>query len=188
MKKLHKDLYTAKTEPAFLDVGPLPYLMIDGSGEPGGDAYAQSVGALYGVAYALRAALKPELTYSVAPLEGLWYTLPGEPRSTWKWTMMLLQPAEVSPALLEDALSTTRKKKPDLPVDAVRLETLTEGRSAQILHVGPFATEPETVGRLMAFIHMNGAALSGEHHEIYLSDPNRTAPEKMKTIIRYPVR
>ncbi|MFD1933308.1 MULTISPECIES: GyrI-like domain-containing protein [Nonomuraea] len=187
MKKLHKDLYAAKSNPAFLDLAPLPYLMIDGRGEPAGDAYTDAVAALYGVAYAVRALLKPTTAYSVAPLEGLWYTLPGEPRSSWTWTMMLLQPAEATSAVVAEALAVTRKKKPDLPVDSVRLDLLDEGRSVQILHVGPYATEPETVGRLMAFAHTHGVAPAGAHHEIYLSDPRRVAPEAMKTIIRYPV-
>lgn len=186
MKKINRALYAAKAEPALLDVPELPCLMTDGSGDPYGDTYATAVKSLYGVAYAIRAELKPVLTYSVAPLEGLWEGSPDD-WASMRWTVLIPQPEQVTPETMARAVSAVRARKPSLDVDRVRLAPLAEGRAAQILHTGPYSEEPATVGRLMRSVTDRGLTVTGTHHEIYLSAQGRTAPEKMRTIIRYPV-
>jgi len=151
--------------------------------------------ALYGVAYAIRFALKhgdDALEYPVMPLQGLWWAADGREviaidRSSWLWTMMILQPPQATEELVEQATAKVRRTKPAAAVDGVRLERLAEGRCAQVLHTGPYREEPPTIDRLLAFVQANGCVVAGRHHEIYLSDPSRTAPEKLRTIIRYPV-
>ncbi|MDP9865081.1 MULTISPECIES: GyrI-like domain-containing protein [Streptosporangium] len=186
MKKTHPGLYTAKAAPALLDVPPLPCLMVDGSGDPSGDHYKAVVEGLYGVAYTVRAELKPVLTYSVAPLEGLWEGTPDD-RASMRWTMGILQPEQVTPEAVARAVSAVRRKKPGAEVDGIRIATAPGGRAAQILHTGPYSEESATVERLLKFVADQGLTVAGRHQEIYLSVPGRTAPEKMRTIIRYPV-
>ncbi|QLY32922.1 GyrI-like domain-containing protein [Nocardia huaxiensis] len=188
-KKAYRDLYAARREPVLLTVPPLPYLMIDGIGDPDGAEYKATVGALYAVAYGIRGLLKSAGTvvYSVPPLQGQWDGGPTADRSTWTYTMMIQQPPQADSALVQEAFAVTRKKKPDAPIDRVRWEIFDEGESGQILHVGPYATEPPTRDRLMEFLAAQGKKLRGRHHEIYLSAPGRVAPEAMKTLIRYPV-
>ncbi|WP_433422324.1 GyrI-like domain-containing protein [Microtetraspora malaysiensis] len=196
VKKEYRELYTAKPEPGLVLAPELPYLMIDGAGDPSSPGYASAVEALYGVAYAIRFALKGAgvMEYPVMPLQGLWWTEEDHRsdftahRDLWQWTMMIMQPPQAGVAMFfDDAVATARKKKPSSPIDRVRLETLREGWCGQILHVGPYSTEAATLERLHTFLEEGGHTINGNHHEIYLSVPGRTAPEKMKTIIRYPV-
>ncbi|WP_067175966.1 GyrI-like domain-containing protein [Microtetraspora niveoalba] len=195
-KKTYRELYSAGPEPALVRAPELPYLMIDGMGDPdSAPGYASAVEALYAVAYTIRFALKGAgvVEYPVMPLQGQWWTDEDHRsdyaahRDQWRWTMMIMQPPQADGAMFDAAVATARKKKPSAPIDRVRLETLHEGWCGQILHVGPYSTEAATVGRLHAFLEEGGHAINGRHHEIYLSMPGRTAPEKMKTIIRYPV-
>jgi len=195
LKKVHKALYTASADPRPVDVPDLPFLMIDGTGDPNGDGYRQAVEALYGVAYTVRFVLKDAevLEYPVMPLQGLWWTAEGQDfsygltRDAWRWTIMIMQPAQATDEVVREALAAAAKKKPGLPVPDVRAERLHEGACVQILHTGPFAAEHTTLDRLHGFIEEEGLAITGRHHEIYLSDPRRTAQEKMRTILRYPV-
>ncbi|MBE1491085.1 GyrI-like domain-containing protein [Plantactinospora soyae] len=194
-KKVHRNLYTASAAPALVDVPELAFLAVDGVGDPDGPAYREAVEALYGVAYGLRFGLKKAgvLDYSVMPLEGLWWgaegqrNLPEQDRSTWNWTMLIMQPPQVDVDLVAEFVAAAARKKPSGSLERLELRHLTEGRSAQVLHVGPYREEPATRDRLMAFINESGDRLSGEHHEIYLSDPRRAAPEKLRTILRYAV-
>ncbi|XVV16428.1 GyrI-like domain-containing protein [Actinoplanes sp. CA-131856] len=176
MKRAHRELFTAKATPAFVDVPALPYLMVDGAGDPNGAGYEDAVQRLYRTAYRVRAVFKARgEVYSVPPLEGLW-TGVGDglgDRSGWKWTMMLLQPPGATADMIE--------------APGVRLETFEEGPSVQVLHVGPYREETEAIHRLLAFAGEHGREVTGRHHEIYLSDPRRTAGEKLKTILRYGV-
>ena len=153
-----------------------------------------AVPSLYTLAYGLRAILKTSqgVAYKVMPLEGQWWVpdlkdFDYGDRSNWQWTLMISLPEDATREMLDVARQTAKRKKPDLPLNNVRLETLHEGLSAQILHVGPFADEPATIERLDAFIQGQGYSYAGKHHEVYLSDFQRAAPEKLKTIIRYPV-
>jgi hypothetical protein len=195
LKKELKPLYTASAEEAKLVTGwPLNYLMFNGYGDPDANPEFQGgVEALYSASYTLKFMLKKEqeLDWVVPPLEGLWWMLMAdfdlERRDDWRWTVMIPQPTEVTPELLEQGVAAARQKK-DLPaLEKLRLEIYNEGQAAQILHVGPYSAEGPTIDRLHAFIQEKGLHLCGKHHEIYLSDPRRSAPEKMKTILRQPV-
>src|SRR3954463_1585598 len=169
-------LYTATGTPSFVDLPELPYLMIDGHGDPNTAAeYAAAVQALYSVAYTLRFALKrrPEpVDAPVMPLEGLWWTadmatFSTDDKSAWDWTLMIAIPDLVTTADVEDARAAAARKHPDAPLDQVRLAAFAEGRCAQVLHVGPYRAEGPTVAALHAFIAASGCALPGKHHEIY---------------------
>ena len=196
LRRERSALYSATRTPAFLDVPELPYLMIDGAGDPNtAPAYAEAVQALYSVAYTIRFALKRRavpVDAPVMPLEGLWWTpdmatFTTEDKSQWLWTLMIAVPDLVTPEVVEDARTAAARRYPRAPLDGVRLERFAEGRCAQVLHVGPYSAEGPTVAALHAFITANGCALTGRHHEIYLGDPRRSAPEKLRTIVRQPV-
>ena len=190
------ELYTAPDTPTLVDVPELGYLMIDGHGNPNtAPEYAEAVQALYSVAYTIRFALKRRdgpVDAPVMPLQGLWWvpdmsTFTIEDKSAWQWTMLILQSSHVTPELTAEARETAARKKGLPAIDRVRLERYTEGRAAQVLHRGPYSAEGPTIEALHRFISERGLALRGKHHEIYLGDPRRSAPEKLRTIIRQPV-
>jgi hypothetical protein len=196
LRRQFKSLYTAKLgSVSLVDVPPLSYLMIDGQGDPNSSQrFQDAVQALYTTAYSLKFALKrglQALDYPVMALEGLWWAdsreFSLERREEWNWTLMIMQPDAVTSDDLAAVAAQIAAKKFVPMLANVRLERYAEGRAAQILHVGPFAAEPETIGQLHQFITAQGLKLNGKHHEIYLSDPRRTAPEKLKTIIRQPI-
>ena len=197
LKKEWNDLYQppsrAVTE---VNVPPLTYLMVDGEGDPNTSAaFRQAIEALYSLSYTLKFTLKKApkpVDYGVMPLEGLWWADdPGvfyrKDKSAWKWTAMILQPEFISRSAVETAFEDVRRKKNPAALDHVRRETLEEGRAAQILYLGPFAEEGPVIQQMHDFIHACGKSLDGKHHEIYLSDPRRTAPEKLRTILRQPM-
>lgn len=178
-----------------VDVPPLRYLMIDGMGDPNTSPdYAHAVEALFSVSYVTKFAVKRGalgLDYGVMPLEGLWWAddwsaFRASDKSAWKWTMMILQPGFVPDDLVHQAIRDVANKKGLVAAAKLRLEEFREGRCAQILHIGPFSEEGPTIDRLHAFIDARSAR-SGKHHEIYLSDIRRAAPEKWRTIIRQPM-
>jgi hypothetical protein len=192
------DLYRPPADqPVLVDVPLMAFLMIDGVGDPNSSPeYAQAVEALYAVSYGTKFAVKraPEpVDYKIPPLEGLWWSkdpaaFPNGRRDSWRWTMMIAQPPVVTSSLIDHAVSEAARKK-DLPaLGMLRFEPIDEGRCAQIMHVGPYSSEGPTIEKLHAFIAERGHARRGRHHEIYLGDPRRTAPERLKTIIRQPVR
>jgi hypothetical protein len=157
--------------------------------------YQAAVEALYGVAYAVKFMLKedPEIDdYVVPPLEGLWWVedmsqFSMDDKDAWSWTMMVMQPTWVTPDLVEEARAEAGRKK-DLPaLSRLRFAPYHEGLSVQILYVGPYQEEGPTIARMHAFADEQGYTLRGKHHEIYLSDPRRTAPERLRTIIRQPI-
>jgi hypothetical protein len=184
-------------EPQLVRIPSFFYLLIDGEGDPNTSAsFMEAIGALYGMAYTLKFMLKKErnLDFRVMPLSGLFHAadpavfLQGR-KNEWKWTLGIALPSIVKAADITRARTVASGKKkasPALPL--VRRETLREGLCAQILHRGPYAAEKPTIERLHAFIRENGLTFAGSHHEIYVTDPNRSAPEKLKTIIRQPVR
>ncbi len=181
---------------AEVEVPAFSYLMIDGRGDPNtSPAYAQAVAALFTVSYAVKFALKrgPQaIDYGVMPLEGLWWAedwsvFAAGDRARWQRTMMIQQPDFVSPALVYETIARVAKTKALPALELLRLERFAEGRCAQILHVGPFTAEGPTIARLHAFIDARGRRV-GKHHEIYLSDVRRAAPEKWKTVLRQPLR
>jgi hypothetical protein len=180
---------------ALVEVPELPFLMVDGAGDPNtSPAYAAALGALYAVAYGIRFALKAQgFEYVVPPLEGLWwapdmdaFTLSD--KSAWLWTMMILQPEQVTEELVAQVRDEALRKKKQPEIAQVRLERYHEGLAAQVLYTGPWADEGPTIAAMHAYIAEQGCELTGKHHEIYLGDPRRTPPEKLKTIIRQPAR
>ena len=186
--------------PGIVEVPDLAFLMIDGRGDPStSEEYEDALQALYGAAYTLKFTLKkaePERDFKVAPLEGLWWADEEVPtmaelqrdRDAWNWTMMIAVPDAVTAAEVTAAAEAAAKRR-ELPAAArVRLERFAEGLAAQIMHVGPYADEAPTIERLHAFAAEQGYELRGRHHEIYLGDPRRTAPERLKTVLRHPVR
>jgi len=199
-KKELKQLYNPSAkEAAIVDVPPMNYLMVDGTGDPNtAQEYQEAIEALYAVAYALKFTIKKEqvIDYGVMPLEGLWWTddmaqFSTENKGIWKWTAMIMQPEYVTAELVEPALEQVAKKKKLPALSRMRFESLHEGLSAQIMHIGPFSAEGPTIEKLHSFIKENGYefdGLTGKHHEIYLSDVRRVAPEKMKIVIRQPVK
>jgi hypothetical protein len=196
LKKDLKHLYSPSAKaPVEVKVPPLRYLMIDGKGDPNtSQRYGEAVEALFSVSYTAKFMLRkgePGTDYAVMPLEGLWWAddldaFAANERSQWQWTMMILQPDFVADATLDRAIAEVQKKKRLPGLRHLRLETFTEGRSAQILHIGPFTEEGPTIARLHDFIRAK-SALRDKHHEIYLSDIRRAAPAKWKTVIRQPM-
>jgi hypothetical protein len=183
-----KDEFGEATFPAY------NYLMIDGQGSPGeSEEYVAALAALYPLAYATKFFSKKTLgrDYVVPPLEGLWfaddmdaYVQPGR-RGEWRWTLMLMLPDWIE----ADHVEAARAGKPDLDLSEVRMDSLDEGLCLSMLHIGPFADEAPVLHRLHhELIPQRGYAFNGQHHEIYLADPRRTAPEKLRTILRQPVK
>ncbi|GLI26501.1 hypothetical protein ARHIZOSPH14_07430 [Agromyces rhizosphaerae] len=198
VKRAHRELYapTAK-DWALVDVPPLQYLAIDGQGSPGvSPVYLEAVETLYPVAYAAKFASKRELgrDFVVAPLEGLWWA--DDPtaftrgdRDAWKWTLLIHQPDWIDHDAIDRAVAAARAKRDSPALDRLRLQTIEEGSSAQVLHLGPFADEAPTLARLHdEWMPAHGVTFNGPHHEVYLSDPRRAAPEKLRTVLRQPVR
>ena len=179
-----------------VDVPALNYLMLDGSGDPNtSQAYRDGVQVLFNLSYTLKFMVKKgalAIDYSVLPLEGLWWaedmsTFLTADKSRWQWTMLMMQPDFITPAMVAEAIQAVKRKSDPPLLKAVRLETLSEGLCAQIMHVGPFSAEGPTIERLHQYIADAGYQRRGKHHEIYLSDIRKTAPEKWRTVIRQPM-
>jgi hypothetical protein len=180
-----------------VDVPTMDFLMIDGQGDPNAsDAYAQAVETLFAVAYAIKSAVKKgrlAIDYGVLPLEGLWWaddmsSFTTGDRSNWLWTMMIMQPEFVTRGLVDEMTAQVEDRKGLAALPLMRFEPFEEGRSAQVMHVGPFSEEPPTIERVHDFIEHAGRRRFGKHHEIYLSDVRRADPSKWKTVIRQPMR
>ena len=195
-----KTLPGYRATPGRYDVLDLPtrqYLMIDGLGDPNASPeYSASLEALYPVAYAVKFNSKRELQrdYVVPPLEGLWWAedmtvfTSSRDKSKWQWTLMLLVPVWIDQAMFTAAVDAVRRKSSPARLDVLRLDTLTEGLCVQTLHLGPFEEEHRTLQSMHhEFIPSQNLELTGQHHEIYLSDPRRTTPPKLRTILRQPV-
>jgi len=182
--------------PVLVDVPPLRFLQLEGAGDIGGATFQEAVAALYALAYAVKFAAKKQLslTYKVSPLEGIYWRDDDaegfEPadRSTMSWRLMIMLPDGVSGEFVETIRPKVAAKKNPPRLADIRLQTFSEGRSVQILHIGPYADETSTVQRLFRFAEEAGYNITGDHHEIYLGDPNRAVVEKLKTVLRYGVR
>lgn len=196
--KLSDVLRPKATEPEIVDVPPALFVMVDGEGDPNRSTeFQESIGALYSIAYGLKFLLKKTgVEYRVSPLEGLWWApdmkvFNLERKAAYRWTLMIALPDQVSAREFEEVRHDARKRHPSAALEQARLERFHEGVAAQIMHIGPYATEGTTIARLHAFIADHGYTFNGlvqKHHEIYLGDPRRAAPEKLKTIIRQPIR
>ena len=202
LKKEYKHLYRPSAkEVAVVDVPPLQFVMIDGAIEPGespgtSPAFGQAMQALYGISYTLKFASKRRqedpIDYSVMALEALWWVEDDDFDITrpdnWHWTAMMMQPEHITNDMFREALGQLAKKKPDLALDLLRFETFHEELSVQIMHIGPYAEEPATIAKMDEFARENGYRMRDRHHEIYLGDPRRADPAKLKTVLRHPIK
>lgn len=202
LSKLYKAYYSAKTKPEVIELEPAPYLAIRGKGDPNEADYANHLGALYSVAYTLKFACKEKGQDFVVPkLEGQWWfdeqkfgtpsmeTAPtAVPRREWEYRMLLRVPDFVTEQEVHSAIDSAFAKKQNECIRQVGYFTLEEGLCIQILHQGPYANEPESLNKLLELIKEKNYLKNGHHHEIYLNDPRKTAPEKLKTILREPVK
>ncbi len=195
LKEELKNLYNPSAkEVSIVDVPDMSFLLIDGEGAPTSQQYQEAVQTLYPVAYALKFMVKKTkgVDYGVMPLEGLWWMddmtqFSPQRKDEWKWTAMIMQPRYVTQEDYKEALEQVKKKS--LPaIDKVRFECFHEGKAAQIMHVGPFSMEAANIQKMHATITASGHQLNGKHHEIYLNDPIKTAPEKLKTVLRQPMK
>lgn len=204
-KKEYKDLYMPKTTPCIIDVPAMRFIMVDGKGNPNtSELYAQAVELLYGLSYTIKMSKKgdrqPEgyFDYVVPPLEGLWWfennyfdgTVINR-KDEFSWTMMLRQPDFVNNDVFEEAKKSLSGKKKGIDTSVARFEEFTEGLCGQVMHVGPYDEEPGTIAKLEEYIKAQSyrTEMSGkrQHHEIYLGDPRKVAPEKLHTVIRHPI-
>lgn len=195
-KKTQKALYQPSSKTITLvDVPQMQFVMIDGKGPPGNAAYTNALSWLYPISYGIKFRSKIELgqDYVVPPLEGLWWAddygaYTSDRRDEWLWRMMIRVPDWIPHDIYAQCAEKTAIKL-GKPPKTLRLDTFHEGPSAQILHIGPYADEGPTIAKIHdEFLPENGLAENGEHHEIYLSDPRKTAPEKLKTVLRQPVK
>lgn len=196
-KKILKEFYTPKRTPVIVDVPTMQFLMIDGKGYPGTSIeYQQSMEALYPMSYTLKFALKKAgiIDYTVMPLEGLWWAKDMDAfaidtrKDEWLWTSMIMQPPEVTPDHYNQAIEVVRKKNNPIALPKMRLETFDEGLSVQVMYIGPFSEEGPVIEAMHQYAFDQGYELQGKHHEIYLSDPRRTPQEKLRTVIRQPIK
>jgi hypothetical protein len=198
LTKTDRTYYGTKAVPTEVEFGPLPYLVISGNGAPGGTQYTQSLEALFPLAWTLKFQSKARgRDFVVAKLEGQWWW-PDEffgraaadvPRDLWQWNLMIRVPDFATAADVEAARSQVRLKDDQPPrLEDVEFRTVDEGPCVQILHVGPYATEPATLAAVHAYCAARGYTATGHHHEIYLSDPRKGEPTKAKTLLRIPVK
>lgn len=197
LKKELKHLYQSpKDKVVLVDVPAMNYFMIDGEGDPNtARSYRDALEALYPLSYTLKFMVKngtQAIDYGVMPLEGLWWaddmsTFNVEDKSNWKWTLMIMQPVYIRKTMVDAAIEEVKRKKNPVALPKVRFEAFSDGKAAQIMHIGPFSEEGPSVERVHNFIDEMGRKLSGKHHEIYLSDIRKADPKKWKTIIRQPM-
>ena len=212
-KKEYKDLYLPKPQPTVIQVPPIPFIMVDGRGNPNDKTgeYADAVGLLYALTYTIKMSGKGKqvppgyFAYVVPPLEGLWWLAGGNEteghfseKDQYCWTAMIRQPAFVTEEILEQARIEVRRKKPALDSTKARLMTYEEGLCIQMMHLGAYDEEPRSLELMEQFMEAQGLrhaigdlgpnGMVKRHHEIYLNDPTKTAPDKLKTVLRHPVK
>ena len=199
--KEYRSYFTAKAKPELVTIEEAHFIAIKGKGDPEAPAFAHNIEALYSIAYTIKFMYKAQNNdFIVSKLEAQWWydenKFPGKnietatevPKSEWEYQLLIRMPAFVTANDLVIAKETLQKKKDIQLADQVEFLTMTEGQTVQMLHVGPFSTEPVTLKQIAAFCEQNKLAKNGLHHEIYLSDFRRTSPEKLKTILREPVK
>jgi hypothetical protein len=201
LRKQYKHLYQPSAKKVeVVDVPTLQFTLLDGEIEQGATpgtspSFKQAMEALYGISYSLKFMSKlrqdDPIDYTVMALEALWWTETGAYDLTqpagWQWTAMIMQPDHITTQMFQDALAQVRKKKPNPALDKLRFESFTEGLCIQVMHIGPYKTEPETLAKMDLFASEKGYRMHGKHHEIYLGDPMRAAEDKLKTVLRHPV-
>ena len=200
-KNTEKELYSPKTAPFIIDVPQMTFITVDGKGDPNTSAeYAAAVELLYGLSYSIKMSSKSIMDYVVPPLEGFWSITDDfkgggatiNDKGKFLWTMMIRQPDFVTANIFEAAKTALVKKKPTIDTSKAKLETIAEGLCVQVMHIGSYDDEPATVAALDKFAIQNGYvpdfSKMRRHHEIYISDPRKSAPEKLKTVLRHPIR
>jgi len=205
-KKEYKDLYMPKTKPSIIEVPEMIFIMVDGKGNPNTcEEYKNAMEVLYGLSYSIKMSKmngtqpKGYFEYVVPPLEGLWWVEDDNfdginitDKDKFCWTSMIRQPEFVTIEVFETVKQALLKKKPELDFSTTRLSIYKEGLCAQIMHIGPYDDEPATIKVMEEFIvnegYINDISIARLHHEIYLGDPRKTKPEKLKTVIRHPIR
>ena len=196
-KKQEKELYGVKTKPVLLDVPSQKFIMISGRGNPNDTAFSDKVGALYSLAYAIKMGYKSASTtseisdFAVYPLEGIWKLIEGTEliKDNLEYKIMIRQPDFITKEMVEKALEKVRIKKPNPLYEEIRFDTMTDGKSIQILHVGSYDDEPASFQMMDAFLQAHGLERFEDcHREIYLNNANRTEKSKLKTILRYKVK
>lgn len=209
-KKEFKDLYLPKNEPMLVDVPEMNFIMVDGKGNPNdeGGEYQSAVEILYALSYTIKMSKKGSYNidgyfeYVVPPLEGLWWMendgMDFKKKDKFEWTSMIRQPEFVTKEVFEWACSEVLRKKPNIDVSKARLQKFKEGLCVQIMHIGSYDDEPKTVEKLDKYVEdnnlinaistINEQGIIKRHHEIYLSDPRKTSLDKLKTVIRHPVK
>ncbi|NMC80465.1 MAG: hypothetical protein GYA59_13980 [Chloroflexi bacterium] len=202
LRKELKYLYAPSAKKVeVVDVPAFNFAMLDGqleAGQPPAESpvFQEALTALYGISYTLKFTSKlrkvDPIDYAVMALEGLWWVDSGEfdfnSREPWKWTLLMMQPDHITPEMFQDALEQVTKKRPNPALSRMRLESFAEGTCMQIMHLGPYSEETHTIEKMNAFARSNGYTLCGKHHEIYLGDPRRAKPEKLKTVLRHPIQ
>lgn len=189
--KLHKTEYVTPARPVVVQTKPAQYLAIAGQGAPGGDRFVACIGALYGAAFTIKMTHKfaGKQDYAVCKLEAQW-DFDGQmaqlPKDKWKWKLLIRTPDFITPKELKGAVATLLRRGKPREVEEVKLEIINEGLCVQMLHVGPYEKEKESVALMNVFAQSKNLRLVGPHHEIYLSDPRRVPPERLKTILREP--
>jgi hypothetical protein len=197
-KKDYKDLYLPKNLPAIIDVPSMAFIMVDGKGDPKGAEYQDALSVLYSLSYIIKMKGKDiagYFDYTVFPLESLWWSendiFDLNERHVWCWVSLMRQPEFVTAEIFTWAVELAKKKKPELDFSKARFQHFNEGLCVQMMHIGPYDDEPATIEKIREFMEQNDlvdkAGTDRKHHEIYLSNPNKTKPERMKTVIRVPV-
>lgn len=198
-KKDFKELYLPKTIPVLITVPPMKFAMVRGQGDPNGEGFASDVAALYSFSYAVKMSYKSKeaprdyYEYTVFPLEGEWDLVdkdkPSTDKSNYKYNIMIRQPEFLDEILFERFLTEVKKKKPNPSYDRLTYESFEEGLCCQMMHLGPYDDEPKSFVQMEKFLEEQGyQRLSKKHREIYLSDPRKTASDKMKTVLRVQIR
>lgn len=203
-KKTEKSFYQPKTTPSIISIPEMIFIAVDGKGDPNtSQAYSEALEIIYGLSYAIKMSKMggnaPEgyFEYVVPPLEGLWWSPDSgmadySDKDNFCWTSMIRQPEFVTPEIFENVKNALAKKKPELDLLKARYMRITEGLCVQVMHIGSYDDEPATIAAMERYTVENGYVTdindTRRHHEIYLSDPRKTAPEKLKTIIRHPIK
>ncbi len=192
--KAYRSYYKAGKKPEIVEFGEANFLSVEGKGEPAGKAFVSKIEALYPLAYGIKKICKEQnKDFGVPKLEGLWWVEGNKPalevpRKEWLWKLLIRMPEFVTQEMMQSVQQEVATKKQNNLITNISFEKITEGKCIQIMHIGPYSTEPVTINILMESMTSKGYSVDGLHHEIYLSDPRRTEPSKMKTIIRYPVK
>ncbi|MFC1505559.1 GyrI-like domain-containing protein [Thermoproteota archaeon] len=193
LTKEYKQYYTAKSTPIIVEFGEIPYLTIEGKGEPAGEIFTKSVETLYPLVYGIKKICKGQRKdFAVPKLEGLWWVKSNKPalevpRKDWFWKLLIRLPDFTTFEMLIDAKEEVFKKKGLMLIKETKFEKINEGKCIQIMHNGPYLTEPETIKKIKDFMKEKCFTENGLHHEIYISDPRKTPPKTMKTILRQPI-